>query len=452
MRELVEAGLRGMRRAQGALPSVRELAQELGASPQTVHKVLKGLAGEGAVHALPRKGYYWGREGHAAAVLAGSGEERLLARFLGDLKQGAYHPWKELPSRKSLAQLYGAGERRVGRMLERLVRREVLERRGRGFFLASPVRSAPDATVLVVVRCDARGELILETEREIDFLRSVRRESAEQGLEPAVLGYCQEGGGRFLDRQGRESDPSRLPGTVLGALVSTWLVPEPEALLRRLARLGLPLSAWWEHPPEEFPRLRIRAGLAGFNLSFGEAAGAAVGRHLAATGRLDVAFVSPFHASDWSRARLRGLRDSIEERGGTVREFVETRHASPRHLHELGGGVEGMRRLLQRSLESFLEEPCLRGIPTWVLVNDLAAASMHRILKDRGELVPHLVGFDNTSDSERLGFDSFEFHTDGMVRQMLHHITRPEAALFAGAAVHEMLGRLVVRAPLSRRP
>jgi len=96
-------------------------------------------------------------------------------------------------------------------------------------------------------------------------------------------------------------------------------------------------------------------------------------------------------------------------------------------------------------LAGFLADPCLRALPTWVMVNDLAAVGMHGLLRAHPDLSPRLIGFDNSSDSERLGFDSFEFHTDGMVRQMLHHISHPGAVLFAGDPVHEMMGRLVVR-------
>lgn len=446
MRERIEQLLRGRRQERGALPSVRELAQELGVSPQTVHKALRELAREGLIHSLPRKGCFWGTgRDEPAGLPQESLEDRLRQRFLADLRKGAYHPWKELPSRPALAQVYGVGERRVGRMLGSLAGQGVLERRGRGYFPAPVRRKEPGSTVLAVVRCDARGELLLETEREIDFLKSVRKECAEQDLGLRCLGYWEDGR-RLLDGSGTEVDPLRLPGTLLGALVSTWLVLEPEALLERLGRLRIPLSVWWERAAQDFPKRRPRAGLTGFNLSFGESAGAAVGRHLAAHGRLETAYVSPYHGNDWSRARLAGLREALEAQGGRVREWVEPRHFSPWHLRELGGGEDGLRRLLETTLAGFLEDPGLRACPTWVLANDQAAVAMRRLLRGSG-LAPRLVGFDNSADSERLGFDSFEFHTEGMVRQMLLHLASPQASLFAEHPVHEMIGRLVVRAP-----
>lgn len=433
---------------KGALPSVRELAEEFGASPQTVHNALRVLAVEGVVHALPRKGFFWGSADAAETGEPGateSADDRLKERFLSDLRHGVHHPWKELPSRKALAQVYGSGERRMGRILDWLTQRGALERRGRGYFLSPLPRRAGQSSVVVVVRCDVGGELLLETEREIDFMKSVGRECIEQGLGLFRVGYCEGRGGMFLDSHGCEIDPARFPGPILGALVSTWLVVDPDALLRRLGRLRIPLSVWWEHAAEAFPRIRHDRGLLGFNLSFGVSAGLAVGRHLGGQGCLDVAFLSPFHANEWSPARLQGLREGIEAFGGRVEEWVDDRFESPWQMRDRGGGEAGMRKLVRDILADFLESEKLRAVPTWVMVNDLAAVEAHRLLRARSGRIPQLIGFDNSSDSERIGFDSFEFHTDGMVRQMLHHIFHPKATLFAGPRVHEMFGRLVVR-------
>jgi hypothetical protein len=104
-----------------------------------------------------------------------------------------------------------------------------------------------------------------------------------------------------------------------------------------------------------------------------------------------------------------------------------------------------MRRELDRILLRFLADPRLLPIPTWVMANDHAAVALHALLRKRGGPSPHLIGFDNTSDSERLGFDSFEFHTDGMVRLMLLHLANPKAELFTAAPLREMIGRFVRR-------
>lgn len=445
MRTFVEEQLRGRRRERGALPSIRELASEFGASPRTVHLALRTLERQGLVHAIPRKGFFWGTSVPIEPNRQETVEERFANRFLADLRQGAYHPWKSLPPRKTLAQIYGIGVRSVQRVVQRLAERGILEAKGRDIHLSAPPVKPPSTSVLVVVRCNPDGELLLETEREVDFLKSVRRELLEQELGMIRIGYSEQSGGRFLDHSGREVDLVKLRTPLLGAIVSTWLVTEPQRLLERLEPSNLPLSVWWEHAADTFPRRRFPHGISGFNLSFGESAGTAMGRFLTSRGRLDVAFVSPYHGNDWSSARLEGLREHVQGCGGAVREFVAPEVHSPWHLQRRARGLAGMSRELDRILEGFLDDPQLLACPTWVMVNDLAATAMLRLLRARGLPEPHLVGFDNSSDSERLGYDSFEFHTEGMVRQMLHHLANPKAELFSGTSIHEMIGRVVVR-------
>lgn len=448
MRETLEAWLRSHRKEEGALPSIRELARQHGMAPLTVHRALRQLAKEGLVHALDRKGYFWGQPKGSAPRPLESPEERFSTRFLADLGQGAYHPWKELPPRKALGQVYGLDTRKVGRVLAQLAERGLLEMRGRKVFPAVPSPKNPGASVIVIVRCDPSGEFLMDSEREIDFIKSVRRELAERNLSMHRVGYLEQAGGRFLDHSGREihlAKQIQAKGPHLGIILSTWLLQDPLALLRRLEKLALPLSVWWEHPAAEFPRRRFRTGLAGFNLSFGASAGLAVGKHLASRGHLQVAFLSPFHNNDWSPARLRGLREGLLPWGGTVQAWVDDKVISAWHLEQSTGNPSAMRRVLEKTLLRFVEDKRLAAIPLWVMVNDLAAAAMQRLLRKRGGPSPRLMGFDNTSESERLGFDSFEFHTDGMVRQMLHHITHPKAELFTTEPLREMIGRVVLR-------
>jgi len=445
MRKTIEAWLRSQQKESGSLPSIRELARQYDASPLTIHRVLRRLAENGLVHAQNRKGYFWGLPKSVSTPPPESPDDRFSARFLADLGQGAYHPWKELPSRKALGQVYGISTRRVSRVLAGLSERGMVDIRGRKVFPAAPNRANPGASVLVIVRCDGDGEFLLESEREIDFIKSVRRELAERNLAMIRVGYSEGAGGRFLDRTGRDILLSKIPGRLLGVILSTWLLQNPSALLRRLQRLALPISVWWEHPAHGFPKRPFPAGLAGFNLSFGASAGIALGMHLASRGHLEVAFISPFHGNDWSPARLRGLRETLLPFGGTVREFVDASVISPWHLEQSAGSARGMHRALEKTLLRFLADARLASLPTWVMANDLAAAAMHRLTRKLGGPPPRIIGFDNTSESERLGFDSFEFHTEGMVRQMLHHIAQPKAEIFGGEPLREMIGRVVAR-------
>lgn len=449
MRRIIVERLLEERKAKGALPSIREMARSFGASPQTVQKALVDLVGMGEIHVLERKGAFWGKEPVPARLepQAQSRERDALERLGTDLRRGVFHPLRALPARKELSVLYGVSLRKIGQFLNELVASGSLERHGRSFRLPAPALRQSQGSVLVAVRCDESGRILLETEREIDFMKSVRREAAERDLRVHVVG-CHEGvqGIRLLDPAGSQTEIGHLSGVPIGVIVSTWLVRDPHSLLAALRRLGLPISVWWEHAVADFrvPR-HGRSPVAAFNLSFGAAPGRAVGGRMVAEGFRSIAWISPYHGNDWSRARLSGLREAIAKSDVALVECVDDRFHSRWHMDEISQGHKGGAKLLREVLAGFLDRGELQGVPAWVVVNDQAAVELLGLLKERGMARPRILSFDATSDSESYRFDSFEFHTEGMVRRMLHHLFQPTALLGDRQTVQEMVGRLLLR-------
>jgi DNA-binding transcriptional regulator YhcF (GntR family) len=432
------------------LPTVRSLALQLDRSPQTVQKALRILKAQGEIHSLPRKGCYWGAAPKIPALPTARPIDpvaKARERLLSDLRCGAYHPHRELPPHQSLAQIYGVSPRRIGQLLEGFVETGILERRGRFHALAQPTSHPSHGTILLVSRCDAHGKLLFDTERETDFMKSVHREGREQNLRIVVAGWHEEAkGGRFLDQQGQELRPEHLPGVLLGTIASTWLVLEPMCLLERLWRLHRPVSVWWEHPKDRFPAPHLhRPSTVGFNLSFGPAPGITVGHHLRALGHRDIAFLSPFHASEWSQMRLTGLLEGLKDGAATVEAFTDARFESAWHYRQAAGDDLAGEAMIRQVLQDMLEKAGVRHIPCWVAVNDHVAAIVLDMLRKRGWSRPHLVSFDNSSLCDAFQIDAFEFHTEGMVRQMIYHILQPGADLFRHGGLHEMVGRLALR-------
>lgn len=441
--------LRTARQPDGtALPSVRAMARHFGCAPLTVHRALVVLREEGLLRTIPRKGAFWGAKVPVRESLPPRIDRQAAVRerLLSDLKAGAFHPHRDLPSRSALAPIYGVGPERIGAVLSGLADEGALVRRGRSYVLPPPPRKADQGTVLLVTRCDRDGTLLLETERQTDFVKSVQREGRELGLRIVVAGWHEdERGSVFLDQDGREFDPRKSRGLLLGCLVSTWLVREPRALLSRLRGLRVPVSAWWEHPREDFPRGVQGRDLVGFDISFGPSSGIAIGRHLRSKGDGPVAFVSPFHASSWSLARWAGLLEGLRGSGIALEAFVHSGAGSAHEIHAREGSVESGERALGAVLESLLEDLLPLRHNTWVVVNDHATSLLLARLRARGAARPRIVSFDNSSASDALQFDSFEFHTEGMVRQMFYHVLHPRSPLFHGGGLHEMVGRLVLR-------
>lgn len=447
MRERIVQRILQARAPHGPLPSIRSLARDLGASPQTVQKAMAQLVSRGEIHVLDRKGAFWGPKVDDSAPRNGQADLDGRERLGTDLLRGVFHPSKPLPARKELAVLYGVSPRRIGQFLEERLAAGALVRRGRSYLLPPPASSSGLGSVLVVVRCDSIGRILLETEREIDFLKSVRREASERNLRVQVVGFHETSQGlEFLDAAGERIDPKALRGVPIGVIASTWLAHDPHLLLAKLRRLSLPISVWWEHAPEEFrPPRKSNPPMAGFNLSFGSGPGEAVGNRLAQEGCRQVAWVSPYHHNGWSRERLAGLRRALAPSGATVHPFVADAFHSRWHMDQVGKGAAGGERLLREVLSGFLSDPGLRKLPVWVVVNDMAAVCLLDLLAEQGMDRPRIISFDATSASESYRFDSFEFHTEGMVRRMLHHLFHPTALSGERELVQEMVGRLVLR-------
>lgn len=449
MRERIERALFEGRRRGGKLPSVRELARRFGASPQTVHKAIANLAARGVLHVLPRKGAFWGAtpDPEPGNLLKIPHWMQVRERLLDDIRKGAFHPHREMPSRKEMAGLYGIPRKRLSALVDEFVSSGILRRSGRGLTLPPPLARPSQSVVLAVVRCDARGRIILETEREADFLKSLRREALEQDARVNVVGYHEsEGSGTFLDPRGGACRPQDLPGVVVGCVASTWLLRDPLAMIRSLQPIKVPIAVWWEHPRDRFPaRWPRESPLAGYDLSFGKSPGIEVGRRLLAEGFREVAFVSPYHGNDWSRSRLEGLREAMGTEGGVVTDFVSEAFHSPWHLRSGSEGDPEGDMVLGRILGGFLEDPALSASPAWVVVNDEATAMLLDLAAERGIRIPRLVSFDGGSLSETRRFDSFEFHNDGMVRRMFRHIFHRRPLPTNVPALEEMVGRLVLR-------
>jgi biotin operon repressor len=450
MENLLQELLR-LRGSEGApLPSVRDLARQLDRSPQTIQKALRSLKLCGEIHSLPRKGSYWGAVPNARLpIVARPIDSMAMARerLLSDLRCGAYHPHRELPTHQSLAQIYGIPPKRIGQILDGFVELGILERRGRFHALAKPVSPPSHGTLFLVSRCDVHGKLLLDTERETDFMKSVHREGRERNLRVVVAGWHEApNGGRFLDQQGNEIRPEAMPGVLIGTIASTWLVHEPVRLLERLWHLRKPISVWWEHPKDSFPSSSARRpSTVGFNLSFGPAPGFTVGRHLRAAGYREIAYLSPFHASEWSRMRLTGMVEGLRNGDETIETFLDERFESAWHCRQAAGSDRAGDAMLRGILREMVDKAWTAGSRCWVVVNDHVAWIVLDELRRRGWRRPYIVSFDNSSLCDAYQIDAFEFHTEGMVRQMIYHLLHPGARLFRDGGLHEMVGRMVLR-------
>jgi len=452
-----------------ALPSVRAIALAMKVAPLTVQRALRELVRQKRVYARPRKGYYWGAEPQSIIL---SKPDPLLRQSLTeslrhDWQSGLLDPFAPLPSLKSLSARYHVNPRTLRHALEQLAEQNILQRQGRGFaFTSQPKISNSNGVLVLAIRCKLSGELLMESERELEFLRRVFQETASHGLSLRIVGVWEhENHFQFMDRHGSPFLWPNRPEVLLGILVSTWLIHNGAQLLEHLSHKQVPLSVWWEHPHSYMPKRRKAfQRMAIFNLAFGEAPGQIVGEFVLGQGIRQVAYLSPFHHSEWSQTRCSGLRKTLARSVATpLIEWGDAAEFSPwsfqqkawkqiqqkeKNISSEDHRVLTLRdKLIRLTIHQLLQTASLPS-GNWALVcaNDsVADVARSWFLEHAPVAMPLLVSFDNTSLSYLHQFASFAFNTEAMVREMIFHVLHPNSRLFAGQRLLHLTGQVVAK-------
>lgn len=441
----------------GRLPSLREWASRLGAGTRTVRDALEQLVAQGILKKRSHSGYWrteeFPTEAPTTSRIVASRRGAALAAEL----RTSVHPWNiPLPSVKEWARRWGCHRQTASRILEQLRDSGLLIQRGRSFYPAPPRRGKPSSpgVVLCVGASGRRGELRMDSDREIDFWKELGVESSRLGL-----------GLRRVPWSG-----GKLPvdSSVVGIVASSWHLQDTESFYRVLDRTRVPVCVWIQDPSSHkspvgaHPRLRFH------DQGYGTASGRLLAAHLFDQGHARLAFLSPWHGSVWSRARLDGIREEANRRGCQVDAFCldgisEWDHLAPAWqdpamwdgfpssvvARAIEGSVEPVRehsiRMLawnriRRAMEPLLEAARANEATAWVGANDECALIALDWLAARGEK-RSVAGFDDTTGAIRADLTSFRFDSGAMVRSMLAQIVSDR--LSPGLSRHE--GMVVAR-------
>lgn len=423
--------------------SVRQLAKDWQVAPGTVHKAMRLLCNQGILHAIPRKGFAPGKKtpiiADKADPLHKPPAETHADWLLSQFRSGQLDPFQPLPLLKELARIAGSAPPTITKSLRILQSRGILERRGRRWYWATTLSPRSRQALIVIQRCDRQGNLLLDTDREMAFIKACYAVSAQLRLPLRVLGWYDHGNsGELLRANGSRQDFQDLAAESRGFLVSTWLLPGTRFLLMRLAKSKIPLAVWWEHPRQLLRRYMPKGqAIAYFDLAFGKSPGTQVARQLLAQGATSVGFLSPFHAAEWSRKRWQGMTDLLQASGIPHSAFVENRFSSQPDL-ESQGHVLGV--VVGALLSAAVSQQKLPN--TLVCVNDQTAAIAQAWLRAR-QIHTRIVSFDNSDLSYRLRIDSYEFDTEGMVRGMIHAVLAPGKFGTSDREAYAQGGRLV---------
>ena len=431
-KSIIDAGFRSGEK----LPSVRKMAERLGLSVNTVHRVYKILSQENVVQLVHGKGCFWG----AAPSFDVQPEENIYSvverQFLNDLESGVLNAFDELPSCKELSNRYDVSPYIVKKFLMQKSSQGILRHVGHRFFFSEGRPVEKSNYVLFIHRSDEFGRLKIESERESDVFRTFAQIAAEQKIAVKFIGYNEASNQFYLSNGNAFVAKNDL--NCLGVFLSTWLVDDVSKLFAHFASFKNPISVWWEYPPDSVPlSARNRKKWAFYNVAFGKEAGVIVGRYLKNKNVGKVHYLSPYHASFWSKARLQGLLEA----GTDVVPLVDDRFASPFDLAD-AAEREGMERqvFLDNILESLLKNMTL---DKFVCSNDWVAASLMDYFKAKKLPTPYVVGFDDTIESYRYVFDSFAFNVGTMVKEAIYHIVAPTIYAEQRRQMQTPLGRVV---------
>ena len=412
------------------------MAERLGLSVNTVHRAYKLLAIDGRIQLVHGKGCFWG----AAPSFDVKPEESVYSvverLFQNDLDSGVLNAFDELPSCKELSNRYVVSPYIVKKFLLQKSAQGILRHVGHRFFFSEERPIGKSNYVLFVHRSDEFGRLKIESERESDVFRTFAQIAAEQKIAVKFIGY-HESSNQFFLSDGRvyaiKNDVH-----CLGVFLSTWLVYDASKLFAYFATFKNPISVWWEYAPDMVPMsARNKKKWAFYNVAFGKEAGVIVGRYLKSKNMGPVHYLSPYHASFWSKARLQGLLEA----GTDVVPLVDDRFASPFDLIDVAnrGGIDSQ-VLLNSVLESLLKKATL---DKFVCSNDRVAASLIDFFKAKKRPTPYVVGFDDTIESYRYVFDSFAFNVGTMVKEAIYHIVAPTIYAEQRRQMQTPLGRVV---------
>jgi len=427
------------------LPSIRELASRWAVSVWSVQAAVRQARQEGILESRPGSGLWAAGRTPALAPKAPRRDAVALADRLGsEIAAGRWAGDERLPSPKELSLAHGVHPSTARKALALLAERRLATRSGRTWTVSRPRSPRPEHPVLLCLGArDPEGGLRLASDREWEFWREIQAEATRCGLRAVVRPWDGDLG------------PDRRKA--FGAIVSTWHLAQPHELLAALHRSHLPTAVWMENPALLPSSLQARSPWLWYHdMAYGREAGAVMAAHLAPQAHRHVAWIGPFHQAEWSRNRLRGLRDGLPEgtriheaTGPWVSEWdIQNDVWSDAQvwerfrlegIHHGGRTADLVRPVMEavgrdRLLEAFtptLEAALASGATLWVASSDMVALWCLAWLEARGLRVPDdiaLAGFDDSRDALRHDLTSVRFDAQAMARAMVRQILSPSRA------------------------
>jgi len=462
----------------GYLPSLDELAYEAGIGQRTIFK---------AIHELKRKGELIPIQGRGVFIRSCTSGipqsapdtfnrnryprhqwEKLVVAIEEDIRRRHFDPNAPLPSTKQLTTRYGVCHQTLKKALDELLRKNRLMRYKKGYRLVWPTATTPTYrnSVVLFARGDTEGNLIYLTSRTQQYLRTLEQACAQANLTLEIIPIScdQQNIPVFLDQTRflRNTHSANVMGFIIWYL---GIDVEFPSVLQSLSGTKKPICVFDERGgctiPESMP---LQNAITIFSISNDMRDGEHVGQYLFNSGHRHIAFVSPFHFSEWSQNRLKGLERAVHPGGKTYPFVITTPNetsdfisqskvvartaqqlltTNPLQIEMALHNLEHDMRQLQATIaKSKLKQPfdhqffipllrhALRHkrITAWVAANDETALACLQYIRTHHIQIPQkisIIGFNDSLEAFFHGISSYNFNVTGIMNAMLYEILHP---------------------------
>jgi DNA-binding transcriptional regulator YhcF (GntR family) len=449
------------------LPSLREIAHFCSVCPATVCKVITSLQKQ---HNLVP---HWGHEirlnrnvldkSVAQKSKAQSKWQRIRDLLVNDFIDCQHKTGTLLPAKKELQHRYNVSWQTLSKALKPLLASGKIEVSGGKLRICNKqVRRQWKPKIVVICAGLEPGLPKVVSEREREFFQYLTIEAAQRHVELEYVIYEDWAADPVFYLISHDAC-SNLPedDAVLGYVVSSWHMKSIANCIFRLTPSGKPVAVWVEHPTE-IEKLAIKKQMAYFNIGYSKNAGIHVAEHFLKLGHREIAYLSPFHDSLWSKARLSGIIEAFEKQGASCKihamlttssksewDYIEQVMKMPDSVNipQLKGFTHTLPSFFKARIGNFQNEyvqlfrdslimdtikPHLDNIIQNTAITAVIAANDHcallalDYLKSRGIGIPSrisIAGFDNSFSALLNGLTSYSFDTYSMVLAMIAHIT-----------------------------
>jgi len=486
--------------SQRALPPIRELARHAGVSQRTMSDAVSQLKDHGILHTVAGAGIFVApsvagnkpEQVHKNQMRRSYKSEVVQEKILQFIESGKYPPGSSLPGYDQLCSEIGWGYRSIRGVLERLAARGLLERKGKGFRVASYQKHSGANSLLLITPGSSSSEFVEELAsipRRLSNFTALEQECQRAGLRLILIVYNHANRSYLLNDEQfvlNHGAISRL--SALGIVLWITSIDEEsiKILIQTIYSCNLPLSVLQEHDDINLVNM-FKKSTNYFVMGPANEPGLEMGRYLS-TKKIDkIAYVAPI-VSQWSEQRYLGLLKGLTGTcikvelftgSGSIAYYpswfpvgeVQKTKDNTKYGNTVSQGfqnamlrtLEYKRLAMQQRFDSereftkevmtiidrLLLDPSLR---IWVCQSDPVAAVAFDYLKCCRIPVPNkisIIGFDDILATRARRITSYSFRPDAYAQAILRSILDQPIRKSINTTVRHFPGEVIDRMSVS---